>query len=236
MTLVELRDGRVQNVSSHLFEGVAGRDDGLVESYLQQRYARAALPDEILLPVALEGQDVLAEILSEQRGQKVLLKTPKRGDRRALLQLAAQNAQHGFREKRKSSGALERTLKGLQKRLRLRNLPVKMECFDISNLGTHMVVGAKVAFQMGEPHKRGYRRYKVKSISGQDDFGAMYEVILRRLERGLKEDDLPDLLVIDGGKGPAQRRPGGDERPGDRRRRSDLAWPRAGPKLRPEVG
>ncbi len=203
LTLVEVRDGRVQNVSSHLYERVAGSDGELLESYLQQRYAPVglALPDEVLLPTAVEGREFLQEILTEQRGKKVEIKAPKRGDRRALLQLAAQNAQHGFREKRKSTGAIERTLKELQQKLRLRNLPAKMECFDISNLGTSNVVGAKVAFSMGEPDRKRYRRYRVKSVSGQDDFGSMYEVILRRLERGLKEDDLPDLLVIDGGKG-----------------------------------
>ena len=158
-------------------------------------------PKEILVPVDIEAKDELEEMLSHRRGSKVRLITPQRGDKAAILELAQDNAQHGFHEQRRKTGALDDVLSNLRRRLRLRNLPQRIECFDISNLGDQRIVGSKVVFDRGTPAKQRYRRYQVRSTSGQDDFASMYEVLSRRFRRGLEEGDLPDLVVIDGGKG-----------------------------------
>jgi excinuclease ABC subunit C len=212
IAVVEVRGGRAENISSHLFEGTSIDDASLLESFLVQRYAldRAGAedetlallpPEEVLVPVELESREALGELMSERRGQRVALRFPQRGDRASLLDLARENAVHGLTEQRRKSGAVERTLEGLKTKLRLARVPMRMECFDISNLGATSIVASQVVFERGEPSKKRYRRYKVKSTAGQDDFGAMYEVIARRLRRGVEEGDLPDLIVIDGGKG-----------------------------------
>jgi excinuclease ABC subunit C len=89
----------------------------------------------------------------------------------------------------------------LQRRLGLRNAPKRIECFDISNFQGRLMVGSKVSFDEGQADKSRYRRYRVRTVEGQDDFASLYEVLKRRFARGLAENDLPDLLVIDGGKG-----------------------------------
>lgn len=203
IAVLEVRRGRVENVSTQLFrEPTEGEDDEVLESFLLQRYGAAeSPPDEILTPVALRSAAALAEILGEQRGRKVRVLHPKRGDRRALLALAAENAAHGFREQERKTGNTGRALVALKEQLRLTRLPVRIECYDISNFQGAEIVGSRVVFEHGEPKKAAYRRYRVKTTHGQDDFASLYEVLSRRVQRGLEAKDLPDLMVIDGGRG-----------------------------------
>ncbi|MBK6684594.1 MAG: excinuclease ABC subunit UvrC [Deltaproteobacteria bacterium] len=207
VAIVEVRGGRVENVTSQLFEKVTLEDEAFLETVILQRYAGGPdqrglpPPDVLLLPRPIEADQILAELLSEQRGKKVIVYHPQRGDRAELLRLAEENAEHGFHEQQKKTGALERTLTGLKEKLGLRRFPGRMECYDISNLQGSEIVGSQVVFEGALPAKDRYRHYRVKTTAGQDDFGALYEVLSRRLKRGLVDQDLPDLLVIDGGKG-----------------------------------
>lgn len=202
LAVVEVRGGRVQNIPLRLFEGQAADDETVLVSAALQRYDdELRVPEEVVMPLALEDADALAEVLSEVRGKRVRVIAAQRGDRKELLGLARENAEHGFHEQRKKSGAVERTLENLKRKLRLRRLPARIECFDISNLGDSHIVASKVAFTAGLPDKKRYRRYKVRQAKGQDDFASMYEVLTRRFTRGKAEGDLPDLVVIDGGKG-----------------------------------
>ncbi len=210
VAIVEVRNGRAENISARLFSRVAEDDAAVISSILMQRYALIEdggeptglqPPKEILVPVELESDSELEELLSARRGAKVRLVSPQRGDKAAILSLAQNNAEHGFHEQRKKTGALDEVLDNLRRKLRLRNLPQTIECFDISNLGDQRIVGSKVLFERGTPAKKGYRRYQIRSTPGQDDFASMYEVLSRRFRRGLVENDLPDLVIIDGGKG-----------------------------------
>ncbi len=202
LAVLEVRQGRVEKVHSHFFEEMASSDEDVLESFILQSYAnREDVPAELIVPVELESQVVLSEILSERRGRKVEVILPKRGERARVLELARQNAEHAFQEKRRSSGAAARVLQGLKDKLSLSRLPTRIECYDISNFMGRQIVGSQVVFEDGVAAKAKYRRYRVKSRAGQDDFGSLYEVLSRRLKRGLQEGDLPDLLVIDGGKG-----------------------------------
>lgn len=196
-----IRNGRIENVVTQLFDEVGFAETDLLESFLMQRYSEVTPPPEILVPLELESAEALSELLTEKRGTKVTVKVPQRGDRAALLEMARVNAENSFREAWKKSGAIEETLAGLKEKLRLRRMPEKIECYDISNMGGMLIVGSQVAFHHALPFKGGYRHYKVKSTKTQDDFASMYEILLRRLKRGVTENDLPDLLVIDGGKG-----------------------------------
>lgn len=202
VAVVEVRGGRVTNVSHHWFEAVSGGDEDSLESFLLQRYdAEVAVPPEILVPLELASRPALEEILGERRGQQTRIAQPRRGEKARLLELARDNAEHGFQEQRLKSGAVQRTLQALASSLRLSRLPLRIECYDISNLGPHSIVGSQVVFERAMPAKARYRRYHVKTTAGQDDFASMYEVLSRRFRRGLAERDLPDLVVIDGGKG-----------------------------------
>jgi excinuclease ABC subunit C len=202
IAVLEVREGRVKSVETHLFEGVPFTDQELLESFLVQFYAdREEVPLEVVVPIELDGAEALGELLSERRGRKVEVKLPQRGERVAVLELAQQNAEHAYLEKRRKSGATAAVLEGLKKKLHLVRLPERIECYDISNLQGQVIVGSRVAFDHGVPNKSRYRRYRVRSQKAQDDFAAMYEVLSRRLSRGVAESDLPDLIVIDGGKG-----------------------------------
>lgn len=209
VTVVEMRTGRTQDVDSRFFEELSGEDSELIESLLVQRYALGEgadegrpPPKELLLPEGVRLSAGLIELLSERRGARVKAYTPRRGDRRALLRLAEDNARHHLREAQANSGALDRTLDRLKRRLHLKNRPDWMECYDISNFQGTEVVGARVVFEGGRPAKRHYRRYKVKSVEGQDDFSSMYEVLSRRFQRAKDgSEPMPQLVVIDGGKG-----------------------------------
>lgn len=169
---------------------------------LTQYYSGARnLPDEVILPVELEDAAVRAELLSERRGKKVEFILPQRGDKLRLLEMALENARQSFAARRDSEDTREKMLEDLRTKLHLRNTPKRMECYDISNLQGSMVVGSQVTFDEGEPRKDLYRRYRIRGFQGQDDFASMYEVLKRRLERAVRENEFPDLIVIDGGKG-----------------------------------
>ncbi len=167
------------------------------------RYYQAPelIPDEILFPPMMEWQAALADVLSEKAGRPVRVLVPRRGDKRRLVELAEQNARQAFRDQQREQGAARTALERLQRGLHLRRPPERLECFDISHLGGREIVAAAVRFEQGVPRKQLYRRYRVRSLAGQDDFAALYEVLSRRARRGLEEGDLPELIVIDGGKG-----------------------------------
>lgn len=160
------------------------------------------VPDEILFADPMEWADTLGELLSEQQGHRVSTAVPRRGDKKRLAELASKNAEQAFRDKQRETGAAKTAIERLQKKLHLRNAPNRIECFDISHFQGDQIVGSAVRFEQGLPVKERYRIYKVKSTGGQqDDFKSLYEVLSRRARRGLEDGDLPDLFVIDGGKG-----------------------------------
>jgi excinuclease ABC subunit C len=159
------------------------------------------IPDEILLPVELEDAEVREELLRERKGKKVSILCPQRGDKVRMLEMARENAQQSYLEKRHSTEQKEKTLDQLRRTLHLRNAPKRIECFDISNIQGNLAVGSMVVFDEAEPDKNRYRRFRIKTVEGADDFAMMYEVLTRRYRRALEEHDLPDLLMVDGGKG-----------------------------------
>lgn len=171
-------------------------------SFLLQYYGDAPhIPSEILVPVPLDEADTLAEILGEQRGGKVAVHHPKRGEKLALVRMADRNAKRGFDEKRLADKVNADLLEQVRDKLKLGRVPQRIECFDISTTQGDKAVGAMVAFEGGLPGKSRYRRFSVRRVEGQDDYAMLREVLLRRFRRAIEEDDLPDLALIDGGKG-----------------------------------
>jgi excinuclease ABC subunit C len=212
-----LRGGRLTDRHSFFLENVAGQDlPTLLEAFAIEYYGSApSVPPEIIVPPGSGSTDALEEFLSELRGARVDVRAPQRGEKRRLQQLAQQNAELalGHDAMRTEQTRLRRVnaLEELRESLNLESLPLRIECFDISNIQTASPVGAMVVFQDGVPKKAHYRKFGIRHEGGQDDFAMMAEVISRRFTRmaaGIASEDYdegfaasPNLVVIDGGKG-----------------------------------
>jgi excinuclease ABC subunit C len=168
------------------------------QEFLKAFYASNRIPREILLNKPCwqdaEEKKALEEFLTEKRGAPVSLVIPRKADKLALVQLAEKNLE--------STLEVDSALVDLQMELKLPVLPRVIECFDVSNLGQEHVVSGMVSFKDAKPDKKNYRRFKIKSFIGQDDFAAVNEVVARRYKRLIEEkSQLPDLVLIDGGPG-----------------------------------
>jgi excinuclease ABC subunit C len=200
--VVFYRAGKMTGGRSFSFKQREMPIDEVLGSFLLQYYSETAvIPNEVLVPVPLEEAETLGEILSEQRGTKVTVHHPVRGEKKALVDLASRNARRSFDEKRLADQAQTDLLAQVQKHLGLRKTPERIECFDISLFQGDKAVGSMVVFEGGQSSKARYRKYSIKTVEGTDDFGMMREVLMRRYTRAIAEDDLPSMVLIDGGKG-----------------------------------
>lgn len=200
-----VRDGRLVRVRTYSLKDVNAPDDELVAGFVLDLYGGGwELPDELLLPFEIEAMDGVAELLSELRGKKVVLRVPQRAMGARLSEMAKENAAHAFAEKRRAEEDVEVRLETVKERLRLPRVPRRIECVDVSHTGGEDTVAVFVALLDAVPDKARYRSFKLRTVKGGDDYGAMREVLSRRLARGKKKEEsfeLPDLLVVDGGRG-----------------------------------
>ncbi len=198
--LLPVRQGLLQEAIHFPFSEQPAEDAELFSSLLNTWYREHSdIPGEILLPIELPEQEALSQLLSERRGAGVRLRHPAGGTR--LLELATQNAAAAWKRRKEASDRQEAALVELARVCRLSRPPRRIECFDNSNIQGTDPVAAMAVFLDGQPSRSHYRRYRVKTVEGADDFATMREILGRRLRRGLNEGDLPDLLVVDGGKG-----------------------------------
>lgn len=192
----------------------------VLSSFIKQFYLGSAyIPREILVESDFEDRESISKWLTEKRGTKVYIKVPKRGDKSELINMVRENAvnmlkQHNSRIKSKTDEGIA-CIKELAEYIGLNKIPRRIEAFDISNIQGMESVGSMVVFENGVPKKSDYRRFKIKTIIGADDYGSMKEILIRRFERGLKEKAMlvenkvgvesfsvfPDLIMMDGGKG-----------------------------------
>jgi excinuclease ABC subunit C len=212
-----LRGGKMIDRYSFHLENVEGQDvTTVLEEFALEYYGSApSIPPQILVPPASGDLSALEQFLSERRGARVEVRAPARGEKRRLQELATENAQIALQAdvESREQKRLRRfeALEELREALNLESLPLRIECFDISNIQGQDPVGSMVVFEDGLPKKAHYRKFGVRSLDGQDDFAAMAEVISRRFSRleagpGSNEWDegfvaTPNLVVIDGGKG-----------------------------------
>jgi len=196
-----VRGGRLVSRRTFALRWIQPEDELLLE-FLQRYYSRdPVIPPTLLLPLWPHSHEVLQQWLEELRGAKVNLLVPQRGERRELVQLAQRNAAEHARVRGDQREARTAVLEQLRSVLQLRRLPERMECYDISNTqGEHSVASMVVAIN-GEADKDEYRHYRIKTVVGADDYASMQEVLRRRLIRGVREGNLPDMILIDGGKG-----------------------------------
>jgi excinuclease ABC subunit C len=200
--LLFFRNGRLTGGRSFSFSKQEFPTEELLSSFLDQYYESGTfIPKELLVPLQLDDADRREVWLSEKKGERVRVHLPERGEKVRLVEMAMENARHNFEERAKNQKNKVEALERLQSRLRLPRLPRRIECFDISTFQGQLTVGSQVVFTDGEPDKSGYRLFKVRGEAAGDDFASMFQVLTRRLKRGIEDKSLPDLLVIDGGKG-----------------------------------
>ncbi len=218
-----IRRGRLIGRETFMLEGADEEDNGeILASFIKQFYSDAAyLPPTILLPRELDEIDIIERWLRSKRGSRVILHVPKRGDKKALVNMATENAHSTLAamQAQWEADAHRQTeaIAQLQQALNLPKPPLRIECFDISTLQGTNTVGSMVVFVRGTPRKSEYRRFKVRSVSEigrPDDYASMREVLHRRYRRAIEDTEelpgrktdpvwksLPDLLIVDGGKG-----------------------------------
>jgi excinuclease ABC subunit C len=213
-----VRRGRVTGRKGWIVDRVEDLDRaGLLASFLRELYMeREDVPPRVLVPERPEGAEVLEAWLAERRGARVRIAVPERGAKRKLLETVTENAREHFQRhklKRASDfGARSRALAELGAVLGLAQAPLRIECYDISNLGPSDKVGSMVVFEDGLPKRSDYRRFEIKGVPGQDDFASMEEVLRRRFARLRTEREgpadrprrfayPPALVVVDGGRG-----------------------------------
>jgi excinuclease ABC subunit C len=218
-----IRHGRLIGREYFVLDGAADESDaGVVTSFVKQFYDEAAyVPPEILLPHEIDEALVISEWLRTRRGNKVVLRVPRRGHKRELVEMAAENAAETLAHLRAQwvvdEGKQTSALAELQEALGLRSPPNRIECYDISTTQGTATTGSMVVFVKGVPRKSDYRRFQIRTVAGTDDYASMREMLRRRFHRvtdaelqaaqgpGDKKksswDLLPDLLVVDGGKG-----------------------------------
>jgi len=208
--LFKVRDGKLVGSQQFFMTGVAYKEEKeIIETLLTQYYLNSEyVPSEILIPEEIEEKNPIEKWLSERKNSNVKIRTPENEDESRLMSMCKINARYHLDEYRiQKIKAKEKFAPGvlieLQKELHLDRLPRRIECFDISNIQGSDIVASVVVFENGKPKKSEYRKFKIRSISGKpDDFASMEEVIMRRYSRILNEGGkMPDLIVIDGGKG-----------------------------------
>jgi len=220
-----IRSGRLIGREYFVLDGAADENDAaVVTSFVKQFYGEAAfVPPHILLPGEIDEALVIQEWLRTRRGDKVVIEAPSQGQARELVEMAAENAAETLAHLRAQwlvdEGKQTKALTALQEELALESAPARIECYDISTLHGQATVGSMVVFVKGVPHKSDYRRFRIRTVEGTDDYASMKEMLRRRLRHATeppppdpgskpsgKKDDaswrlLPDLLVVDGGKG-----------------------------------
>jgi excinuclease ABC subunit C len=217
----QVRDGVLSDRHSFYLSNVTERDvTEVAEEFMLQYYGGpTSIPALLVVQPELAGREALAQALGKRRGGPVRLHASERGDKHRILELAHRNAllaldQERLRDERRHQRRAE-ALEGLQLALGLDTVPVRIECFDISNLGGTHTVASMVVFEAGAPKKSDYRRFKIRTVAGSDDYASMAEVLSRRFTQWEQQTDfsphdpsydpsfaaLPNVVVIDGGKG-----------------------------------
>ncbi|KRQ87107.1 UvrABC system protein C [Caloramator mitchellensis] len=213
-----IRGGKLLGTKNFYFKDIEENVDELISQFLVQYYSNEEyIPRDIILQSEVPEINIIEYYLSRQKGSKVKIKTPKKGDKKDIVEMAQRNAEAALtqikakiiKEKQKTIGALEE----LKEILGIENIPYRIEAYDISNISGVDMVGSMVVFENGAPKNKDYRRFKIKNLQGQNDYAALEEVLRRRFNRFVEEMNsdkpehqkkfniLPDLILMDGGEG-----------------------------------
>jgi len=208
--LLFIRNNKLIGQDHFIMEGIQGDSPSqIMTSFVKQYYASASyVPSLILLQHSVDEPAVLSEWLGRQRGGKVELQVPKRGAKKKLVDTATENAVRGWelvQAKEMKVETISSALRELKTRLRLPKMPRRIECYDVSNIQGALAVGSMVVLEKGWPKPAHYRRFRIKTVAGVDDYAMIQETLRRRFKRGLTGEGtwaiVPDLVLIDGGRG-----------------------------------
>jgi excinuclease ABC subunit C len=209
--IFQIREGKMIGRRHKYLRRIEGMEEAaLMQSLLENYYTEATFfPDEVMLSTETENPDPLEDLLRQEKGKKVSVKVPERGDKAGLMRMSEANAlllleEWRLQKEKQEEERIPHAVKALQRDLYLKRLPRRIECIDISHLGGTGTVASCVVFEDGRPKKSEYRHYKIRSVEEgkPDDFLSMREVVARRYGRAMQENGpWPDLVVIDGGKG-----------------------------------
>jgi excinuclease ABC subunit C len=202
VALLHVRAGRVVGHTAHAFSGIALDDAEAFGSFLAQYYAvpDRPVPGEVWLALEPAEADALREWLADRAGRRVAMRVAQRGSGRELVAMASANAELRLAQRLDARESVAAALAEVQERLGLARRPDRIECYDVSTLAGTLAVASRVTFVDGRPDKNGYRRYRIREAAAGDDFACLREVLTRRLAKA-ESDPLPDLLIVDGGKG-----------------------------------
>jgi len=200
IALLHVRGGALTGSRSFCFDWELETEEGLA-SFLNEYYSQdTPIPQLVLLPLPIPEPAALEELLSEKAGKKVSITVPQRGAKQEIVMLAQKNALNAAQERIAKADSAVDLLGELAARLNLPKPPRRIECYDISNIQGEMAVGSRVTFMDGKPDRSLYRHYRIKTVQQSDDFAMMREMLGRRFKPESTED-LPDLIVVDGGIG-----------------------------------
>ncbi len=205
VALFVVRGGRLIGVHTYSLHRVRVPDTELIANFCREYYGGGAVvPGELLLPATLQLEGDWSAWLSEVAGARIKVVQPKRGEKAQMMRLALDNAAHAFSEKERARQACDDSLRRLGELLGLPHAPRRIECIDVSHFGGDDTVAVVTALEDGELARGRYRSFRLKRVSGGDDYAALYEVLCRRFERSKADPRLwrlPDVLIVDGGKG-----------------------------------
>ena len=210
-----VRSNRMTGREGFLLKGTRHESPGqIITSFVKQYYSSSPrIPPLLLLQYPIEDKQVVKEWLRSKRGSVVNIQVPRRGVKKKLVDIAAENARQGWEQLKikemTAPRSLDKALEEIKKELKLKKKPVRMEAYDISNIQGTSAVGSMVVFEDGRPKPAHYRRFKINTVSGANDYAMLQEVLQRRFKRGKNADKsdvtawgiMPDLVLIDGGKG-----------------------------------
>ena len=208
--LFSIRNNKLISQDHFIMEGVKGESPGqIITSFVKQYYASSSyIPPLILLQYPVDEPVVLSQWLEQQRGSRVKLQVPRRGAKKKLVDTVAENAARGLQlalAKEMKAEVISSGLQELKQKLHLPKMPRRIECYDVSNIQGALAVGSMVVLEKGWPKPAYYRRFRIKTVSGADDYAMIQETLRRRFKRGLTGEGtwaiMPDLVIIDGGKG-----------------------------------
>ena len=199
-TMMAVRRGRLADTRHYYFSKGLAIISEMMESFIREYYEKLPLiPNTVITSLRLAHKESMERYLGRLKNKKVIVIHPVRGEKRRLTTLANENAKNELTEREANQNKRIRSLVGIQKALKLEQIPVRIECFDNSNIGGSSPVASRVVFIDGEPDTSQYRRYNIKTVQGADDYASMKEVLSRRFKN--QTDPLPDILMVDGGLG-----------------------------------